>query len=239
MLSVNLLAAFWILYRCAYAYIASLTLASLLYRYIIPVDMGNKRSRPATKTANIVSNATAKQLVQNKFIHACSVGDVDLVRRLLRQETTISVNDGTKTFGVTALLYACQNGHARIVALLLDEARDTIDVNQAAMSGIGASPLCIACSRGHARIVTLLLDKARDSIDVNQATEAGGTPLMMAADRGHTDIVVQLLNQPGIDCSKAWTRNDGKQFTPLSRAKDVGHDAIVGLLQSHAESNCN
>ena len=198
--------------------------------------MGNKSSKPVTKPVDVLPNATAKQLLQSKFVQACKIGDVEVVRKLL---STISVNQGTKKFGVTGLLYACQNGHAEIVVLLLDEARDTIDVNQAAITGIGASPLCIACSRGHARIVTLLLDKASDSIDVNQATEAGGTPLMMAADRGHTDIVVQLLNQPGIDCSKAWTRNDGKQFTPLSRAKDVGHDAIVELLQSHAESNCN
>ena len=61
---------------------------------------------------------------------------------------------------------------------------------------------------------------------------------MMAADRGYDDIVMQLLNQPGIDCNKVWTRYDGKQFTPLARAKEVGHDAVIKLLQkkSHAES---
>ena len=160
-----------------------------------------------------------------------------VVRKLL---STISVNQGTKKFGVTGLLYACQNGHTEIVVLLLDEARGTINVNQTAKTGIGASasPLSIACSCGHASIVSALLDKARDKIDVNQATEAGATPIMMAADRGHDDIVMQLLNHPGIDCNKVWTRYDGKQFTPLARAKEAGHDAVIKLIQEklHAES---
>lgn len=215
----------------------SLTLASHLYRYIIP-DMGDKSSKPATKQpADVLPNATAKQLLQSKFIQACKIGDVEVVRKLL---STISVNQGTKKFGITGLLYACQNGHAEIVALLLDEAKGTINVNQTAKTGIGASasPLSIACSCGHASIVTTLLDKARDEIDINQATEAGATPLMMAADRGYDNIVMHLLDQRGIDCNKVWTRYDGKQFTPLSRAKDAGHDAVVKLLQkkSHSES---
>lgn len=214
----------------------SLTLASLLYRCIIP-DMGNKSSKPATKPVDILPNATVKQLLQSKFVQACKIGDVKVVRKLL---STISVNQGTKKFGVTGLLYACQNGHTEIVVLLLDEARGTINVNQTAKTGIGASasPLSIACSCGHASIVSALLDKARDKIDVNQATEAGATPIMMAADRGHDDIVMQLLNHPGIDCNKVWTRYDGKQFTPLARAKEAGHDAVIKLIQEklHAES---
>ena len=117
--------------------------------------MGNKSSRPATKPVDVLSNTTAKQLVQNKFIQACKIGDMDAVRRLLHQQSMISVNQGTKVFGVTALLYACQNGHAEIVALLLDEARDTIDVNQTAKTGVKASPLCIACSRGNTKICLL------------------------------------------------------------------------------------
>ena len=195
------------------------------------MDMGNKSLRSATKPVDVLPNAAAKQLMQSKFISACQIGDVDTARRLLQQEATISVNQGNKVFGVTALLYACQNGHAEIVSLLLDEARDTIDVNQTAKIGMGATPLCIACSRGNMEVVTCLLDKAGNKIDVNQATEAGGTPLLMAADRGYVDIVRKLLKQPGIDCDKAWTRNDGEQFTPLARAKDAGHDAVVKLLQ--------
>ncbi len=123
---------------------------------------------------------------------------------------------------------------------MLDEARDTIDVNQTARAGvgiIGATPLCYACSRGNVRVVTLLLEKAGDKIDINKATEAGGTPLMVAADRGYSDIVMRLLNQPGIDCNKVWTNKDGSRFTPLTRAKDLGHEAVVKLLQSHAKTS--
>ena len=158
--------------------------------------MGNKSSKPVTKPVDVLPNATAKQLLQSKFVQACKIGDVEVVRKLL---STISVNQGTKKFGVTGLLYACQNGHAEIVVLLLDEARGTINVNQTAKTGIGASasPLSIACSCGHASIVSALLDKARDKIDVNQATEAGATPIMMAADRGYDNIVMQFLNHPG------------------------------------------
>lgn len=222
--------------------------------------MGNKGGKPATKPVKVLPNATASQRQQQKsgqtctsittcdsktvveqsslqsnFIEACKIGDVDVAQKLL-EDATVNVNQGTKTFGVTGLLYACQNGHLEIVTLLLNKARDTIDVNQTATTGIRASPLCIACSHGHAKIVTVLL-KMGDKIDVNKSTETGGTALMIAADRGHEDIVAKLLNRPDIDCNKTWTRNDGRQFTPLERAADVGHNAIVELIRLHAESN--
>jgi ankyrin repeat protein len=76
-----------------------------------------------------------------------------------------------------------------VVALLLDKARDTLDVNQARTDN-RASPLSIACYFGHARVVTLLL--AQDHIDVSLVTVISGqecTPLKLATMQGHMHIV--------------------------------------------------
>ena len=83
-------------------------------------------------------------------------------------------------------------GHKDIVALLLDKARDTLDVNQAGT--IGITPLLAACVTEHKDIVALLLDKARDTLDVNQADTNGYTPLHAALQMGHTDTVALLLD---------------------------------------------
>ena len=83
---------------------------------------------------------------------------------------------------------ACQNGHAEVVALLLDKAGDTIDVNQASTDG--RTPLFAACYDGHVQVVTRLL--AQHDIDVDSAaTHPSGrqwTPLLAATTEGHAHI---------------------------------------------------
>ena len=59
-----------------------------------------------------------------------------------------------------------------------------------------------------------------------QDAENGYTALIFAAGYGHAEIV-KLLLRGGADANKA--RNDGK--TPLRKAKQKGHQAIVALLQ--------
>ena len=84
---------------------------------------------------------------------------------------------------------ACQNGHAEVVALLLDKAGDTIDVNQARTTD-KCTPLNMACWNGHVQVVTRLL--AQHDIDVDSAwtTPSGRqvTPLLAATGKGHAHI---------------------------------------------------
>jgi ankyrin repeat protein len=116
------------------------------------------------------------------------------------------------------------------LALLLDKARDTLDVNQANKEG--HTPLIFACDRGHKEVVALLLDKARHTLDVNQADKKGYTPLLLACAKGHKEVVTLLLARDDIDVSLTVIYS-GQEFTPLSVSIKLGHTHIAQLLRDH------
>ena len=62
----------------------------------------------------------------------------------------------------THLFLACENGHASVVKLLLEQMND-IDVNQPADDGI--TPLFIACENAHIAVVNLLI---KANADINK-----------------------------------------------------------------------
>merc|ERR1712147_341004 len=81
-------------------------------------------------------------------------------------------------------------GHAEVTALLLEKARDTIDVNLAV--NFGATPLAMACFMGHTQVVDLFLHKCsramvlRDYEPTNDdelRLKAGQKLLTLAQDR--------------------------------------------------------
>ncbi len=53
------------------------------------------------------------------------------------------VNQARPDVGATPLLMACVQGHAEVVAVLLDKARDRIDVNQARTDTLYPTPLSV------------------------------------------------------------------------------------------------
>ena len=90
------------------------------------------------------------------------------------------------------------------MALLLDKARDTLDVNQVTtLEGfIGVTPLFSACAMGHKEIVVLLL--AQNDIDVSRAAIHSGqewTPLSYSINEGHTHIAQLLRDHQVISAS--------------------------------------
>ena len=119
---------------------------------------------------------------------------------------------------MTPLFIAAQNGHTRIVQLLIKH----VELDKVCKDG--ATPLFIAAQNGHTGIVELLLGKGAD---VNKQRFSGTTPLYIAAQNGHTGIVELLLGK-GANFDKA--KNDG--VTPLYIAAEKGHIEIVNLLIS-------
>lgn len=71
--------------------------------------------------------------------------------------------------GMTALLHAARQGHARAVEALLDSGADIDQV-----SADGTTPIFIAALNGHFDLVLALLDRGADP---NLANHANGTPL--------------------------------------------------------------
>ena len=80
---------------------------------------------------------------------------------------------------------AAQNGHARIVKLLLQSG---CDVNL--KDGKGSTPLHVSAAKGHAEVVRLLVNHGSDT---NAMNNLGWTPIHLATRDGHTDCVELLL----------------------------------------------
>ena len=80
---------------------------------------------------------------------------------------------------------AAQNGHTRIVKLLLQSGCD-VDLKD----GIGSTPLHVSAAKGHAEVVRLLVNHGSD---MNAMNNLGWTPIHLATRDGHTDCVELLL----------------------------------------------
>ena len=136
--------------------------------------------------------------------------------------------------GYTALYFASQQGHARIVTMLL-EAKAKVNV---ATADYKFTPLYAASERGYAGIVTALL---RANARVDQAVEivggdesgakvdlTGFTALCTASKLGHADCVVALL-----DFNANVNQAIGvKGFTPLWIACEHYRTDVVKALLS-------
>ena len=124
--------------------------------------------------------------------------DLDRVRAALDAGASLSVRD---PLGYTALHRAADDGHANLVALLLErgaakgyattsdyisrkgKAIDSRDNND-------ATALMLAAGGGHADIINLLADAGAD---LAAADEFGLSPLHYAAEGGHTSAIAALI----------------------------------------------
>lgn len=134
--------------------------------------------------------------------------------------------------GWTALLYASQNGHLKIVRLLLDQ---HADINHKTHNGETA--LLLSCRSGHdasfmfqsqkgyIEVAEYLLN--RNAENLNSQDENGNTALIEGARKGHTEIVRLLLSQSNIDFHIE--NNNGEKA--ISCAIAQGHSETLQLLE--------
>ncbi|SCU99380.1 LADA_0H19394g1_1 [Lachancea dasiensis] len=121
---------------------------------------------------------------------ACSVGNIDVVTKLLNHSTKPDVNL-TTTQGISALHLACSKQHLSIARLLtqegasvrLKDARNQVPLHRAA--SIGSLPL-----------VDLL---CQNKSPVNIKDVQGWTPLFHALSEGHGDVAVALVQKYNAD----------------------------------------
>jgi len=152
------------------------------------------------------------------LIRSAYKGELQEVRKLIEQGVDVNLAD---TDGATPLIMASQNGHAKVVQMLL-AAR--ADVNKGSATG-GVTPLIKASNNGHTGIVMqLIMAKA----EINAADKVGWTALHYASYKGYTDIVMQLITAKA-DVNAA----DKDGVTPLQIASEFHHAKTVKLLKEH------
>ena len=149
------------------------------------------------------------------FYHQCFVGNITAVKKMLNQDVDINLgltyagaNNQFKCFqllleagadpsydGYYAIHIACQNGHADIVKLLLQDRQvdPTADDNLAIRT---------ASYYGHVDGVTTLLQDGRaDPAAVNNYA------LRFASEEGHVDVVEVLLQDGRVEVNESAINN--------------------------------
>lgn len=106
-----------------------------------------------------------------------------LVRLLLRHGAVINVSD---KYGMTPLMFACQNGYAGIVRLLIK------DVSFDAVDNQGCTPIFHAIERNHVEVVKLLVEAG---VNATIANNKGYTPTQVAECHGYYDLL-EILPRP-------------------------------------------
>jgi ankyrin repeat protein len=123
--------------------------------------------------------------------------------------------------GRTALHLAAENNHAEMIKLLLKNGA----LKEATSDG-NWTALLNAAKNGHENAVDALLSS---DANVNARTSSGMTALHWAAELGHLPVVKRILKE-----EKAWKNSkDSFDSTPLARAGQHGHQAIVQALRPH------
>ena len=126
-----------------------------------------------------------------------------------------------KSFGVSALSLAAQQGHVETLRLLLDHWVTTYGTD--GRDDHGRTTLMYAAAAGDTDTMEALV---AGGAPVNARTHTDATALMFAAAEGHADAVALLL-ELGADRSAANNNND----TALILAQENGHDEIVEMLE--------
>ena len=196
------------------------------------IAASSSSSVPTTSSSRVSKSGIDINKVEAKEEHilaallvAAATGNHRVCKLLLSTKNNgVDINVTTDS-GATPLYFAAQEGHFKVVRLLLSQ--NEIDVNAATDSG--ATPLFISSQEGHVEVVELLL--ATNDIDINNAenNNNGWTALHIAAETGHIEVVRLLVSKAGIDINRA-SRDFG--FTALYVAAEKGRVEIVRILLS-------
>ena len=157
------------------------------------------------------------------LFEAAEKGNTSDIEKLLSAGANVNCaldGDGSPLIG------AARNGHRAAVDLLLERGADP----NMPVPGDG-NPLIMAAREGHAEIVVALLD---GGAKVNQIVPGDENALIQASSEGHLEVVKLLVARGANVNARAWVeegpRPDGEWRTPLSMARQGGHQAVVAFL---------
>ncbi|XP_064605921.1 transient receptor potential cation channel subfamily A member 1-like [Liolophura sinensis] len=123
---------------------------------------------------------------QSPFHFAARYGRYNTCLRLLDSEQGPNIINESDNTGLTALHIAAENGHAKILSLLMQRgAAVHRDFN-------GNTPLHLAATNGYTHSMRLLLNVHSNLLDCKN--KEGGTALHLAAQQGHVSAITLLLS---------------------------------------------
>lgn len=157
-------------------------------------------------------------LGKTALIHAACNGNVNFVKRLIKEKASIIMTDKT---GKTALhhLLICQPKAMEDIFDLILDAKMPLNMSD----DEGVTPLILASKYGYTKFVRTML---RNGAMAHLADKKGRTPLMAASAYGHEEIV-RLILEKKVEVNLY--NEEGK--TALFYADQFGHDKIVALLK--------
>ena len=157
--------------------------------------------------------------LSSPLIAAAKSGDLTTVRALLK---TGADKDEVTDWGRIAMWHAAQNGHWKIVRLLIEHGADHDKADKDRTYFGRETPLWIASQRGHLAVVRLLI---KAGADMEKSNIVDWSPLYVASYEGHVDVVRYLLEQ-GANKDKALPCG----ITSLHIAAHIGHLETTKLL---------
>ncbi|XP_062517139.1 ankyrin repeat family A protein 2-like isoform X1 [Corticium candelabrum] len=123
--------------------------------------------------------SAADHLGLTPIMWAAASGEINAVMFLMQNDASVNETAFSKS-GETALHFACNNGHYRLVRLLLD-----LGANVNATDSHGGTPLIYAANCGHSSVVQSLLE---NGADVTYKTRIGMTALDYAVHQDHAEV---------------------------------------------------
>ena len=167
------------------------------------------------------ANVSMANMYKENVLHrACNVGNVEVVKMLLRN--SLGLIDKRVNSGETPLHIACIQGHLQVAIELLQAQAKTNT-----FSNNGATPMHAASSGGYSQIVKHLLQANADPVIQD---DKGATPLHEASRSGNLQAAMELLqakanpNLPDLE---------GRTPLYIASHKDCPHIAEQ-LLQAQA-----
>lgn len=165
--------------------------------------------------------------LDHNLITAASIGDVDLVNRLLQAGASAQATDDR---GRTALLAAVYNRRGDVARVLIQAGAD---VNR--KDGEANSPFLLAAATNQIDVVRLTL---AHGADLNSTDRYDGTALIAASQHGNVEVV-KLLIAAGVPVDRV----NQLGWTALLEAIILGdgssryEDVVQALLDAGADAN--
>ena len=180
----------------------------------------------ANNTENNSSEETQEEK-DTKLLNAANNNKLDKVKEALDK----GANVNAKTFDDwTALQLVSWNGHAEIVAILLENGAD-VNMND---NEDGSTALQLASRYGHTEIVSMLLNYGAI---VNEVDNDGYTALQYASNEGHTNIVAMLLEKGAdVNANNEYDGNTALHMASMNDEKE-NTDIVRMLLEKGADVN--